>query len=137
MNVVDRLKGFFAHRSEARFAYLFGSTARHGHGKLGDIDVAVFVEKGASDTCEYKPMLLAELMKALKTNKVDLVLLNEAGPLLCSRVLRDGIIVDSKDDMARVEFYVSTIRRYDDAKHLMQIQHYYMLRRIEAGRFGR
>lgn len=137
---IEALKDLLGGRSEIKFAYLFGSLAKGTAGKLSDIDVAVFVEDTALKAdypYGYKAMLITELMKTLKTNKVDVVILNEAKPFLCSQVLRDGVLLACNDEAARIEFWVTTLHRYNDAKWLLGIQNHYMQKRIEEGKFGR
>lgn len=136
----EKLGRFFAGRMEVKFAYLFGSHAKGlAHG-LSDIDIAVFVDEEAVGNKKYcygfKAEIMADLMRALNTNKVDLVVLNEAGPFLSLQVIKHGRLVYCADGGARRDFWINTMRRYDDAKRLMDIQHHYMRKRIEAGRFG-
>lgn len=136
----ERLGRFFAGRKEVKFAYLFGSHAKGlAHG-LSDIDIAVFVDEEALRDKKYcygfKAEIMADLMRALNTNKVDLVVINEAGPFLSLQVIKHGRLIYCADGDARRDFWITTMRRYDDAKRLMDIQHHYMRKRIEAGRFG-
>ena len=138
--VAEILKDTLGARPEIKFAYLFGSHAKGTAGKLSDIDVAVFVEDTALKAdypYGYKAMLITELMKALKTNKIDVVILNEAKPFLCSQVIKDGVLLSCNDEAARIEFWVNTLHRYNDAKWLLGIQEHYMQKRIEEGKFGR
>ncbi|MBI5561239.1 MAG: nucleotidyltransferase domain-containing protein [Deltaproteobacteria bacterium] len=139
-NAVERLKAALAGRQEIRFAYLFGSLAKGRAGAASDVDVAVRVDAEALKkdyAYGYKAELTAHLMGCLKTNRVDVVLLNEAKPYLRSQVMRYGLLVLNNDEPARIRFCVETIRLYDDAKRLLAIQNGYMMRRIEEGRFGR
>jgi hypothetical protein len=64
-------------------------------------------------------------MSALGTNRVDLVLLNEAPPLLYHRILRDGVRLLSRDlastttregrALSRYCDYVPQLLKIDDA----------------------
>lgn len=136
----EKLGKFFAGRREVKFAYLFGSHAKGLARGLSDIDIAVFVDEGAVGNKRYcyglKAEIMADLMRALNTNKVDLAVLNEAGPFLSLQVIKHGRLIYCADGDARRDFWINTMRRYDDAKRLMDIQHGYMRKRIEAGRFG-
>lgn len=139
-DIVDKLKKALAGRPEIRFAYLFGSYASGKADSLSDVDVAVFVDEGVTNNdyaYGYKAQLTAELMAAVKTNGVDVVVLNEAGPFLRSRIIRDGVVINNMDEQERQRFWMETLRLYDDAKRLMAVQQGYMTRRIEAGRYGR
>jgi len=91
--LVDTLRAFFDSREEVDEAYLYGSQVREQAGPLSDIDVAVHVEPARqAEACfGYQAELGAALMSLLGTNRVDVVLLDRAPPLLYHRVLRDGI----------------------------------------------
>jgi predicted nucleotidyltransferase len=79
-------------RLEILEAYLFGSHARGTSHAHSDVDIAVFIDKGAAEPglFGYQSELTATLMSALGTNSIDVVILNGAPPLLYHRVLRDG-----------------------------------------------
>ena len=98
-NLPERIAAVLSARPEVLEAYLFGSLAR-GAGQLhSDIDIAVFVdeEKVEPGPFGYRSQLTAALMSGLGTNRIDVVVLNSAPPLLYHRVLRDGTRVLSRD----------------------------------------
>lgn len=87
-----RLRPVLERRPEVLAAFVFGSAARGTAGPLSDIDVAILLADEAAcrhRADDYKARLISELMSAAGTSRVDLVLLNEAPPLLAHRVLRD------------------------------------------------
>jgi hypothetical protein len=85
----------------------------------------------------YAADLSTTLMAALRTPRVDVVVLNDAPPLLYHRVLRDGIRVLSRDLRATTTREGYAISRYCDyAVQLAKIDAAHAAR-IEAGRFGR
>lgn len=90
--LVTIIAGALGPRREILEAYLFGSHARDTSHAHSDVDIAVFIEKGSAQAglFGYKSELTATLMSALGTNSVDVVILNDAPPLLYHRVLRDG-----------------------------------------------
>lgn len=97
--LVARLKDALQSRSEILEAYLFGSRAR-GDGHAGsDVDVAVYFDEARAEHSPwgYSADLTTDLMDALDTNDVDIVVLNQAPPLLYHRVLREGIRLLSRD----------------------------------------
>jgi len=135
------LEKFFSKRKEIKFAYLFGSLAKGKNNKLSDIDIAVFVDKKLiyekKHSYGYKASLITDLMSELNTDKIDLVILNEATPLLAHRVIRDGILIYCKDDRARINFQVRTIHEYIDTEKIRRIQEKYLKERIYSGKFAR
>jgi predicted nucleotidyltransferase len=88
-----RIAAVLSQREEVLDAYLFGSCARKDAQVHSDIDVAVYVDRDSARESGYgyRAELAAHLMSALGTNRVDLVVLNSAPPMLYHRVLRDGI----------------------------------------------
>ena len=86
-------------REEILEAYLFGSRARGEARSDSDVDVAVYVDEALADDGHwgYRAELTTDLMAALGTNDIDVVVLNEAPILLYHRVLRDGVRVLARD----------------------------------------
>ena len=100
------------------FAYLFGSQARGKVGPLSDIDIAVCFDETVTcdDRFDLRLEVLGELTDLLKTDNVDVVVLNDAPPLLAHRILKEGVLLFSKDDKVRVEFETKAVLRYLDWK---------------------
>jgi len=114
--LVERLIGVLFGRDEVLEAYLFGSHARGTAREYSDIDVAVFVG-GDFDQMSgfgYRATLTSELMRGLGTNRVDVVVLNSAPPLLYHRVLRDGVRLFSRDLPATTGREGRALSRYCD-----------------------
>jgi len=64
------------------------------------------------------------------------VLLNGAPPLLRHRVLRDGILLDCKDEQVRAPFTASALRDCLDTEFLRRLDRIDMEKRIQSGQFG-
>src|SRR5688572_25143300 len=79
-------------RAEVLEAYLFGSRATGAAQAHSDVDVAVYLgdRRPQASAFGYAADLAAVLMAALGSNRVDVVVLNNAPPLLYHRILRDG-----------------------------------------------
>ncbi|MHA1770494.1 MAG: type VII toxin-antitoxin system MntA family adenylyltransferase antitoxin [Candidatus Thorarchaeota archaeon] len=75
------------------FAYIFGSVARGQTHPHSDLDIAVFLDKYNVD--EFLEILnnIADIVEC----EVDLVVLNDAPPLLRLRVVSEGILLFSKN----------------------------------------
>ncbi len=126
-------------RGEILEAYLFGSTARGAVPPHSDVDVAVYLADPRPEASRfgYSADLSAELMRALGAPRVDVVVLNDAPPLLYHRVLRDGIRILARDLRATTTREGCALSRYCDyAPQLAKIEAAHRAR-IEAARFGR
>ena len=119
--IIALLRTFFASRPEIKAGYLFGSRASGRENNRSDIDIAI-LKDGAVDNAShpygYPANVLTELFKLLRTDQVDLAILNSAPPLLRHRVLRFGKLIYCTDETARVRFQVKTMRDYCDSRRL-------------------
>ena len=114
--LVERLVALLERRVEVLDAYLFGSLAR-GDGHAGsDVDIAVYIDEASAEggAWGYRADLTTDLMGALNTNDVDVVVLNQAPPLLYHRVLRDGIRLLPRDLKATTQRAGMALSRYLD-----------------------
>lgn len=112
----ERLADALRNRGEVLEAYLFGSEATGRTHPDSDIDVAVFVDPQTApdDGFGYRAGLTADLMAHLRSNRVDVVVLNDAPPLLYHRVLRDGVRLLSRDLKATTVREARAVSRYCD-----------------------
>ena len=113
--MVETIRDALAGRPEVLEAYLFGSRARGDARPGSDTDVAVYLDPvAAQDVAGLAAMVAADLIAALRDNRVDLVVLNTAPPLLYHRVLRDGIRVLARDLRATTTREGRALSRYCD-----------------------
>jgi len=102
------------------FAILFGSYARGDYFKFSDIDVAVYLKKCSKNTLKYELQLASELSKALKTDNLDIVILNEAPPALKYEIMVDGELLFTRDEDLYCFFYSYALREFFDFKYHLQ-----------------
>ena len=132
-HLIARLATALAPREDILEAYLFGSHARGRTRTDSDVDVAVYVDPACADEGHfgYRAELTTDLMVALGTNDVDVVVLNDAPILLYHRVLRDGVRVLSRDLRATTTRAGQALSRYFD--FLPQLDKMDAARRHAAG----
>lgn len=120
--------------------YLFGSYAAGKQTPASDIDLAVLLDMDfpAERYFEKKLDLLSMSASSLKTDEVDLIILNQTPPFLAYRVLSKGRLLFERGDRKRqrVNFQVRTFDRYFDFEPLERVIHNGLVRRIKEGRFG-
>jgi hypothetical protein len=123
-NVKKTLADYFERHPEIEVAYIFGSVAQGKSSDLSDIDLAILVDRQQVNESAYrygyKAEIITDLIRLLKTNKVDLVILNEANTLLKHRVLYNGKLIHSKNESKRIQFQTSTIDKYVDFKEIIK-----------------
>jgi predicted nucleotidyltransferase len=133
-----QVRAVLQHRPEVLEAYVFGSVARGDGRPHSDLDVAVYVDPSSpTPAFGHAAELGAELMRALGRSDVDLVVLNQATPLLYHRVLRDGERVLSRDlrkTTTREGYALS--RECDDVVRRSRVDAIVAARQAQ-GRFGR
>jgi predicted nucleotidyltransferase len=132
------LQGLF-HKHPVRLAYLFGSQATRRTHPSSDIDVAVLLDESLTldERFAERLQLLDDLSRIFGTDQVDLVMLNEASPLLAYETLRHGVLLYCVDAQTRIEFQVRTLRAYEDTIPLRRILSEAMVARLKAGTFGK
>jgi len=114
-----------------KFAYLFGSRARGQAGPLSDTDVAVYLDRRIKPG-DYRLKLMEKLAKFLKSDHLDLVVLNQAPPLLRHEIIKYGRLL--KDDASRrIPFEAEAIRECFDTAYLRQVQRTALAEKIRKG----
>jgi predicted nucleotidyltransferase len=133
----SQLEAAFAAQG-VRVAYLFGSQATGRARPDSDVDIAVLWgdDVPRSDYFRRRLELIGAMMDLFRTNDVDVVVLNEATPLLAVEVLRHGRLLYNVDDRLRVEFQVRTVQVYRDTAFLRRLLAEELEYRVRAGKFG-
>jgi predicted nucleotidyltransferase len=82
--LISRLAEFFKPREFVELAYLFGSKAEDSRGPLSDIDIGVYLSSRLTkkERIERLLELTAELTGFLKTDNIDLVVMNDSSPVI-------------------------------------------------------
>ena len=122
--IKNTLNGYLQKHPEIVVAYIFGSLAQGKTNALSDIDIAIITDSQQINNKTYrygyKAEILTDLIKLLKTNNIDLVILNKANTLLKHRVLHNGILIYSKNERERINFQIDTINKYNDFKQIIK-----------------
>lgn len=122
-----------------RLAYLFGSHAAGRARTDSDLDIAVLLDASLSADQRFNERLnlIGDFQTLFRTDDVDIVILNEAAPLLAFEVLRNGKLLYCPDPRDRVEFHLRTVREYEDTAPLRRLLAEKLEQRIRAGTFGK
>ena len=98
----------------ALLAYVFGSFPHHE--EPADIDLAILPSDGGLGD------LRERITDILNTERVDLVNLKTATPVLRFEVVSTGVLIFKKSDLLENSFELSTLREYRDTAHLRAVQ---------------
>jgi uncharacterized protein len=95
------------------FAYIFGGLATGGQRPLSDIDIAVYLDSYV-DKAEAKLGIIGCLSDTLKTDEIDLVILNDAPISLVGRILKKKRVLADKQPFLRHSFESLALREFFD-----------------------
>lgn len=116
--IENALSSLWPEFEQVKAAYLFGSHARGEGRAASDIDIAVIAPGIALDG--YLK-LWARVTKALETEKVDLVTLDDKPASFRFETIREGVVIYCKDADALNVFELRAWQSYMDGKHLRAI----------------
>ncbi len=124
-----------AKHPDVQAAYLFGSIATGRSRPDSDVDVAVLLSTDRHRrSLTIRLRLMSALASVLGRDDVEVVILNDAPPLLAHRVLSKGRLVFDRSPSARVRFQVRTAGRYLDLVPMFETHIRYQKRNVRKGR---
>lgn len=96
---MDLMEGLAREMPQIVLAYIFGSTASNTRGPISDYDFAVYLdEPDKKKRYDTKFQLMGKLSSALKTNKVDVVVINDADNVyLKHAIISEGKLLFEKE----------------------------------------
>ncbi|OIP22670.1 nucleotidyltransferase [bacterium CG_4_10_14_0_2_um_filter_33_32] len=96
---LEKIKEIFSQYPQVKLVYLFGSQARKNIGPLSDYDFAMYLdEKNSIKMYDLQYIILAKLSRLLKTDQIDIVILNLTNkPALKYNIITEGILILEKE----------------------------------------
>jgi len=110
---LENLKKALLPNKNIAFAYLFGSRANNKQTPMSDTDVAVYLRNNVHLEDE-KLNLLDSLTAHLKTENIDLVILNTAPLSLAARILKTRVVVIDRLPLIRHQYESLVMRKSFD-----------------------
>ena len=114
-NTVRILKGFLKGRGQILLVFVFGSFATRRITSHSDIDIGILFET-LPDV--YETNRLRDELTGLLNRDADVIVLNNASPILRMQVLKKGVLIFSKERRYFHQFFVDTVNQYDDLKRI-------------------
>jgi len=114
---MSSLLEYLASQPDVVAAYVFGSVAQGRARPQSDVDIAVLLrdDLDAEERFARRLRLGGEVERVIG-RPTDLVVLNDAPPLLQHQVLKHGRLIFERDRAARVEFEVRAGQIYADLR---------------------
>ena len=107
-----QVEDYLEAREDIAFAYLFGSLARNSASHLSDVDIAVYLL--GEDFTDKRFEILGDLIDILRTDRLDLVILNTAPLSLKMRIIQARRILADNSPNVRHMFESAVMRSYFD-----------------------
>ncbi len=138
VSVREALRTFGKAHPEIAAIYLFGSVAEGHAGPLSDLDVGVLLAEPAarSSLMDRRLALIADVSHACRRPDVDVVILNEAPPLLAYEVVGRGTLLFERDRDQRVAFEARAAGQYLDFAPFLATSAGYLKRQLRDGTYG-
>jgi predicted nucleotidyltransferase len=131
--LISRLTEFFKSQEHVELAYLFGSTAEDHRGPLSDIDIGIYFSNRLAkrERIDKHLELTAELTGLLKTDRIDLVVMNDAYPVINFEIIKPNLPVFVKDEDFKIDAEQEIMSRYMDRKYHENLLNRVFLERIQ------
>ena len=120
-------------------AYVYGSVAQKKEDSLSDIDIAVlfFDKVKKDDYFNLRIKIAREIDRALKTDKTEVICLNENYPFLKYEAIYKGVAIYYLNSEIKRDFEFKVLQNYEDFKYHLNIASNIMRRQIKDGTFGK
>ncbi len=115
----NKLVEFLSKQEHVKFAYLFGSAARGEVGKLSDVDMAVLLDDSLNkkERFDLQLKLISDITAILKTDGVDLVVMNDAPLSLNYEIIKANYPVFVRDRGEKIDFEHGVLSGYLDRRY--------------------
>ena len=122
MKYEKEVKEFLKKQDKIKLAYLFGSVAHGEQGKLSDIDLAIFLDESLEkkEKFDLKLRLISDLEDILETDRIDLVVMNDAPVSLNFEIIKANHPLIIRDEDLRVDLEQHILSRYLDRQYYDQ-----------------
>lgn len=114
-DITEVLKEYFRNKEEILLAFIFGSAVSSRLTKGSDVDVAVLFSKMPDFSEVLK--ITTDISETIG-REVDIVVLNNSSPVIRMQVLKNGKLIKSIDNASYNNFFVRTVKEYDDLKYV-------------------
>jgi len=106
-----------------KLTYLFGSVANGKEGKLSDVDIAVLLDDSLSkkERFDLQLKLIGDLSAILKTNNLDLIIMNDAPLSLRYEIIKANFQLFIRNKAEKVDFELKILTAYLDSREHQRV----------------
>jgi predicted nucleotidyltransferase len=136
--IISRIKDYLYTREEAVAGYIFGSYSSGKVRPKSDVDIAVLLSDtvDSKDYGQIKLSIVNDLIELLSFDRIDVVVLNVASPLLSHEIIKKGVLLFSKDETRRINYTANATIHYLDTIYLRRVQDRILHEKIRSNNFG-
>jgi len=117
MKLEEKIRKTLEKHEEIIAVYLHGSLARGDQRNDSDIDIALLLKRDFEPDALYPARIAEELAKECDLSReIDVRVLNGMPVTFLHQVLKNGVLIHSRDDRRRVEFETRAYDMYLDYK---------------------
>jgi len=130
----EKVRVAMAGEPDVCLVVLFGSRASGSAGSDSDVDLAIELEP--YDPCrryETTRRLLTSFLGCVPSPLLDLIVLNDAGPLLRHRVAKTGTVLYERRQGDMVRFMIRAVRDYQDMAYHREMFLKERIRKLKGG----
>lgn len=125
----QQLVSYFSDLDDIEVVYLFGSEASGLIHPESDVDIALLYRIDKIPGTDQLLQIQDDITSLIK-KKTDIIVLNNASPIIRMQVLRKGKKLIEHSRSAYITFFVRTVNEYDDLKRVRSV----IEKKIERGR---
>ena len=115
-DILDRIQyaaNYLETRNDVMFAYLFGGLSKGEPKPLSDVDIAVYLSENA-ECIQAKSEIIENLVDILRTDEIDVIILNQSSLSLKMNVLKNNRVLVDKKPFLRHTYQSLIFRKYFD-----------------------
>jgi predicted nucleotidyltransferase len=127
MDIINKSKDILMEYENIIFAYIFGSYAQGKIRSDSDIDIAIYLENSIDMETYFE--IKISLMEACK-REIDLVILNDATPLLKYEIYRNNILLFTRDKTEETNYKVKVLFEYNDINRYLDLSYNKTIERL-------
>ncbi|MCB2360175.1 type VII toxin-antitoxin system MntA family adenylyltransferase antitoxin [Clostridium estertheticum] len=115
-----------------KMVLLYGSQAMGNSNEKSDVDLGLLLK---DDSYDFED-IIKDLMKVFNGDIIDVAILNHGDPVLKFEIISNYKILFCEEDEIFLEFYLNTVKQYNDTKKFRILEKVYLENFIRGERDG-